>query len=167
MPYLHSVQRHCDEVVVDDDDLLNEPGAATVDVSTDWIADEQTAGYYGSGYRWASTQTNATDGVSFSFFVGSPESLTVDAPLDERPEPLAAGRVPGDRRRRRHSGHAANGPDRRRQRLARAGHVDVHRRLEPGGAAAAGYARLRGGGRRGAGAAVVSSVPAQSHNRTH
>ncbi len=79
VPYLHSIQRHCDEVVVDDDDLLNEAGAATVDASTDWIADDQTPGYYGSGYRWASTQTNATDEVSFSFFVGSTEPLTVDA----------------------------------------------------------------------------------------
>ncbi len=79
VPYLHSIQRHCDEVVVDDDDLLNEAGAATVDAPSDWIADAQTPGYYGNGYRWASTQANATDGVSFAFFVAATESLTLDA----------------------------------------------------------------------------------------
>ncbi len=79
VPYLHSIQRHCGEVVVDDDDVLNEAGTATVDAPTDWIADDQTPGYYGNGYRWASTQTNAIDEVSFSFFVGSPEALTLDA----------------------------------------------------------------------------------------
>ncbi len=58
---------------------MNEPGAATVDAPIDWIADDQTSGYYGTGYRWASTQTDATDEVSFSFFVAATQSLTIDA----------------------------------------------------------------------------------------
>lgn len=77
--YLHSIQRHCGEVVVDDDGGLNDPPVATVDVPEGWTASNMTVDYYGNGYHWASTAEDATDGVGFAFFVEALDTLAIDA----------------------------------------------------------------------------------------
>jgi N-acetyl-anhydromuramyl-L-alanine amidase AmpD len=79
--YMHTIQRHCGEVVVDDEGSLNDASVAAtvIDTPTEWTATNLTAGYYGDGYRWAATQEDATDGIAFSFFVESTDSMSVDA----------------------------------------------------------------------------------------
>ena len=77
--YVHRVQALCGEVVVDDSAGFNDPAVATVAVPAGWTAADTTADYYGGGYRWAATQPAASDGVVFSFFVGTRGTRTLDA----------------------------------------------------------------------------------------
>ncbi len=79
--YLHSIQRHCGEVVVDDENGRNDAtvAATTIDAPSEWTASSLTADYYGDGYRYAATRDDAEDGVTFSFLVEAPESLAIDA----------------------------------------------------------------------------------------
>src|SRR5213080_2177351 len=77
--YLHRVQALCGETVVDDSAPFNDPALATAVVPAAWSASDSTPGYYGGGYRWASTQPDATDGVAFSFRLAAPASRAIDA----------------------------------------------------------------------------------------
>ena len=77
--YLHRVQALCGETVVDDSAPFNDPALAAAVVPDAWSASDSTPGYYGGGYRWASTQSDATDGAAFSFRLAAPASRAVDA----------------------------------------------------------------------------------------
>jgi hypothetical protein len=44
-----------------------------------WTSSDTTPDYYGGGYRWASTQPDATDGAAFAFRVPAADVRTVDA----------------------------------------------------------------------------------------
>lgn len=77
--YVHRVQALCGEVVVDDSSRFNDAAVALVVVPATWPATEQTPDYYGAGYRFASTQPNATDGAEFSFRVDAAGTRTLDA----------------------------------------------------------------------------------------
>jgi N-acetyl-anhydromuramyl-L-alanine amidase AmpD len=76
--YLHRIQRHCGEIVVDDEATLNDPEAATVAVPAGWVASDSTSDYYGAGYRWAPTRADAVDFVAFSFRVDELGPRTVE-----------------------------------------------------------------------------------------
>src|SRR5438552_5692999 len=77
--YLHRVQALCGETVVDDSAPFNDPALAAAVVPDASSASDSTPGYYGGGYRWASTPSDATDGAAFSFRLAAPASRTVDA----------------------------------------------------------------------------------------
>jgi len=79
VPYLHRIQAHCGELVVDDDDSLNLAGAATADIPTEWPATDQTPDYYGGGYRWAHTEPDAADAAVFHFHLEDSATRTLDA----------------------------------------------------------------------------------------
>jgi N-acetyl-anhydromuramyl-L-alanine amidase AmpD len=76
--YVHRIQAHCDELVVDDSAAFNDPGAAAAAVPAAWLATDATPDYYGGGYRWASTSPGATDGAVFMFRVGAAGPHTLD-----------------------------------------------------------------------------------------
>jgi hypothetical protein len=77
--YLGLVQRHCNEVVVDDDVAWTDPAYGRASASAAWTATDATSGYYGVGYRWAATAPDATDALVFEVFVERPGSYAVDA----------------------------------------------------------------------------------------
>lgn len=77
--YLHRVQHHCGEIVVDDDNAFNDSAVATAEAAAGWPATDATVDFYADGYRWASTLEDAADGVVFSFRLDEAGSRTVDA----------------------------------------------------------------------------------------
>jgi N-acetyl-anhydromuramyl-L-alanine amidase AmpD len=77
--YVHRVQAHCGELVVDDSVEFNDSGAAVAAVPTAWPATDATPDYYGGGYRWASTASDATESATFSFRLDAAGARTVDA----------------------------------------------------------------------------------------
>ena len=77
--YLHRAQRHCGEAVADDDITRTDTSVATVAVPAGWSISDSTPGYYGVGYRWASTRPDATDDVTFRLRVDQPGPRTVAA----------------------------------------------------------------------------------------
>ncbi|MGH7529188.1 MAG: N-acetylmuramoyl-L-alanine amidase, partial [Gemmatimonadales bacterium] len=77
--YLHRIQARCGETVVDDDTGFTDAGSAGVAAPAEWFVSDDAPGYYGAGYRWASTLEDATDFVAFSFFVDQAGVRTVDA----------------------------------------------------------------------------------------
>jgi 3D (Asp-Asp-Asp) domain-containing protein len=66
------------DIVVDDDESHNDDAVASVAFSTAWNASSSTAGFVGSGYRYASTAAVA-DGVTFWFHLAQPGEHTVSA----------------------------------------------------------------------------------------
>ena len=77
--YVHRVQALCGETVVDDSAPFNDPALAAAAVPAAWTASDTTPDYYGGGYRWSSTQPDATDVAAFSFRLAAPASRAVDA----------------------------------------------------------------------------------------
>jgi hypothetical protein len=77
--YVHRVQADCGEAVGDDDDAFNDTTLARVAVPATWTQSAETPGYYGGGYRWASTSPQASDAAMFSFRLDSAGSRTVEA----------------------------------------------------------------------------------------
>ena len=77
--YVHQVQAHCGEAVVDDDDAFNDTTLARAVVPASWTQSAATPGYYGGGYRWALTSPQAGDAAVFSFRLNSAGSRTIDA----------------------------------------------------------------------------------------
>jgi N-acetyl-anhydromuramyl-L-alanine amidase AmpD len=77
--YLALVQRHCGEVVVDDDGAWNDAAYARVTASAAWTPAHATAGYHGHGYRWASVTPDAEDHFVFEFREESGGARTVEA----------------------------------------------------------------------------------------
>ncbi|MGH7699276.1 MAG: N-acetylmuramoyl-L-alanine amidase [Gemmatimonadales bacterium] len=79
IPWVHRVQAHCGEVVVDDSAEFNDASVAAATVPAGWLATDQTPDYYGVGYRWAPTAPDAADGAVFSFRLDSTSARTLDA----------------------------------------------------------------------------------------
>lgn len=77
--YLHRIQAHCGELVVDDDDSLNLAGAGAAEIPAEWPATDQSPDYYGGGYRWAPTQPDAADAAVFRFHLDASATRTLDA----------------------------------------------------------------------------------------
>jgi N-acetyl-anhydromuramyl-L-alanine amidase AmpD len=77
--YLALVQRHCGEVVVDDEGAWNDAAYARVTASAAWAHSHATAGYHGTGYRWASVAPDAEDPFVFEFYADSAGVRTVEA----------------------------------------------------------------------------------------
>lgn len=80
--YIDLVRQHCgdttfSEIVVDDDDANNDSTVASFSASSSWIASGYS-GYWGSGYRYASTQP-ISDTADFWFYLEAGGDHTIDA----------------------------------------------------------------------------------------
>lgn len=78
--YLNRINTHCGSgaIIVDSNNGNNDAAVARMDVSANWISSSGTAGYYGSGYYYASTQA-ISDGATFWFYLPANATKTVDA----------------------------------------------------------------------------------------
>ena len=76
--YVHRVQTHCGEVVVDDSAEFNDPAIAAATLPAAWPAADTTPDYYGGGYHWAPMQPAATDAAEFAFYVAAAGTRTID-----------------------------------------------------------------------------------------
>ncbi len=66
------------EIIIDSNNNKNDPSRARLDVSSNWTPSASTAGFYGTGYYYASTQA-VSDAASFNFFAAQAGPRTVDA----------------------------------------------------------------------------------------
>jgi len=76
--YVHRVQTHCGEVVVDDSAEFNDPAIAAATLPAAWPAADTTPDYYGGGYHWAPMQPAATDAAEFAFYMAAAGTRTID-----------------------------------------------------------------------------------------
>jgi len=90
--YLSRVQRHCGEIVIDDDPRENAERHARVSVPEGWTAATQAAAYYARGYRWAPMAQSADDAVAFAFHLETATRLEVELRWTEGPN--RSDRVP-------------------------------------------------------------------------
>jgi hypothetical protein len=64
--------------VVESNNANNDPAKARIEVSTNWISATSSAGYYGTGYFYASTQA-ISDPATFWFYLPAAGTKTLDA----------------------------------------------------------------------------------------
>ena len=64
-------------IIIDSNDGLNGP-SAEMQVSSAWAGSSNVSGYYNTGYWWRSTGSSS-DAANFWFYLGSAETLVVDA----------------------------------------------------------------------------------------
>ncbi|WP_428268159.1 N-acetylmuramoyl-L-alanine amidase [Haliangium sp.] len=65
-------------IIVDSNNNNNDTSQGYIEVSGNWNSSANVAGYYGTGYWWASTES-ISDGASFWFYLPSGGTKTVDA----------------------------------------------------------------------------------------
>ena len=65
-------------VIIDSNANNNDPARARIEVSANWTSASSTAGYYGTGYFYASTAP-VSDGANFWFYLPTAATRTVDA----------------------------------------------------------------------------------------
>ena len=86
--YLARVRAHCGDspsgspiadgsLVIDSNDVRNDPEKARFVASGEWLPSDAVAGYVGTGYRYAAAESVA-DGAEFRFFLESPRQVTVE-----------------------------------------------------------------------------------------
>lgn len=77
--YIGLIQHYCGETVADDDAGKNDATWARVVASGTWTESTDTAGYYGRGYRWATSSPDAQGAMDFQLHVDSAGTHTVEA----------------------------------------------------------------------------------------
>ncbi|HYO51276.1 N-acetylmuramoyl-L-alanine amidase [Archangium sp.] len=65
-------------IIIDSNASNNDPARARIEVSANWTSASSTAGYYGTGYYYASTAP-VSDGANFWFYLPTAATRTVDA----------------------------------------------------------------------------------------
>ena len=65
-------------IIIDSNNNNNNSQQARIEVSTNWTSTTNTAGYYGTGYFYASTAP-VSDGANFWFYLPTAATRTVDA----------------------------------------------------------------------------------------
>jgi hypothetical protein len=65
-------------IIIDSNAGNNDPARARIEVSANWTSASSTAGYYGTGYYYASTAP-VSDGANFWFYLPTAATRTVDA----------------------------------------------------------------------------------------
>ena len=65
-------------IIVDSNNNNNDTSRGYIEVSANWVSSSGTAGYYGTGYYYASTQA-ISDPATFWFYLPAAASKTVDA----------------------------------------------------------------------------------------
>lgn len=80
--YLSRINSYCgsgsSNITIDSNNANNDTSKGYVEVSANWTSSANVAGYYGSGYWWAST-ASVSDLASFWFYLPSAGTKTVDA----------------------------------------------------------------------------------------
>jgi N-acetyl-anhydromuramyl-L-alanine amidase AmpD len=81
--YISKVKSYCGDatsssIVVDTNNANNNSAVASFVGSANWIGASSTAGYYGSGYYYASTEA-ISDPVKFRFYLSAAATKTIDA----------------------------------------------------------------------------------------
>lgn len=78
--YLNRINNYCNSssIIIDSNNNNNNTSKGYIEVSANWTGSSNVAGYYGTGYYWASTQA-ISDGAAFWFYLPSAASKTVDA----------------------------------------------------------------------------------------
>ena len=66
------------QIIIDSNNSRNDPARARIEVSASWTASNNVAGYYQTGYWWAST-ASISDGASFWFYLNAATTKTVSA----------------------------------------------------------------------------------------
>lgn len=82
--YINKIKSHCGDVggstgtIIDSNNSNNDTSNHYLSLSANWTASTSVAGYYGSGYYWASTAA-VSDGASFFFYLPAAATKTVSA----------------------------------------------------------------------------------------
>lgn len=80
--YLNKIKESCGDtaggIIIDSNNSNNDTNSYYISASASWTASTNVAGYYGTGYYWASTQA-ISDGASFYFYLPSAATRTVSA----------------------------------------------------------------------------------------
>jgi N-acetyl-anhydromuramyl-L-alanine amidase AmpD len=80
--YINKIKAACGDggsgIIIDSNNNNNDQNNYYISVSASWASSANVAGYYGSGYYWASTQA-ISDGASFYFYLPSAATKTVAA----------------------------------------------------------------------------------------
>jgi N-acetyl-anhydromuramyl-L-alanine amidase AmpD len=78
--YMNRINSHCgsSSIIIDSNNANNDASVARIEVSSNWISSSASAGYYGSGYYYASTEA-ISDGATFWFYLPANASKTIDA----------------------------------------------------------------------------------------
>ena len=65
-------------IIIDSNNANNNTAQGYIQVSSNWLSSASTAGYYGTGYYYASTQA-VSDGAAFWFYLPAAATKTIDA----------------------------------------------------------------------------------------
>ncbi len=81
--YISKIKSYCGDtttagLVIDSNNTNNDTTKGYIEVSANWISSSSTAGYYGSGYYYASTQA-VSDPATFWFYLPAAATKTIDA----------------------------------------------------------------------------------------
>lgn len=77
--YINRIRAHCTAtIIVDSNNNNNDTTKAKMQVSSNWTSSNATAGYYGTGY-WYATTAAVSDPATFWFYLPEAVTRTVDA----------------------------------------------------------------------------------------
>lgn len=77
--YMNRINSYCNtSIIVDSNNGNNDTSKGYIEVSGNWLSSSSTAGYYGSGYYYASTQA-ISDPATFWFYLPAAATKTIDA----------------------------------------------------------------------------------------
>jgi N-acetyl-anhydromuramyl-L-alanine amidase AmpD len=81
--YINRIKNQCGDggstgTIIDTNNANNDTSQYYIQLSANWTASTNVAGYYGSGYYWADTQA-ISDGASFYFYLPAAATKTVSA----------------------------------------------------------------------------------------
>jgi N-acetyl-anhydromuramyl-L-alanine amidase AmpD len=76
--YLRRIEQHCGStLIIDSNNGANDVARGRVEMSASWTESAATAGHYGTGYAFASTQA-VSDPATFWFHLDAPATRTID-----------------------------------------------------------------------------------------
>ncbi len=85
--YLNKINSYCTStptpaptgsIIIDSNNSNNDQKKGYIQVSSNWISTNSSAGYYGTGYYYASTAA-VSDGATFWFYLPTAQTRTIDA----------------------------------------------------------------------------------------
>lgn len=78
--FMNRINSYCSSgsIIIDSNNSNNDTSRGYIDVSSNWTSSSATAGYYGTGY-WYATTAAVSDPATFWFYLPSAASKTIDA----------------------------------------------------------------------------------------
>lgn len=77
--YYNRINSYCNSaIIVDSNNNNNDTSVGKIEVSANWVGTNATAGYYGTGYYYASTEA-ISDPATFWFYLPAAATKTIDA----------------------------------------------------------------------------------------